>query len=248
MKAIKQTRKRYVNKILFYSLSKAKDSLATKITRNQSCQIRVISQLFDTKKNASLDIDSSVASRQPVNSTQKHYKQKEKTSSIVTLKKMRSFNQKNDCSEPLIVPDEKVAITKTCKCTKKRDLRTSMEEPCGLYCKYLNPNEQKDIVFKRTLGICANTNFEKYNFVLPADWWRIWCDFVNIEYKSLQDHIKDSRAQASDSSKCANKAPMSTLQITEESDVDFDLRTFMNEESKARHKRESSILNLLQKD
>lgn len=162
---------------------------------------------------------------------------------------MRKFKRKEAEKADSLAFKAKVSSSK-CTCTKPRNFRDSQFETCGKFCKHLSASEQKDIIFKRPVTVCGNTAFEKHNYVLPAQWWRVWCDFVNIEYKSLREHFKHNKAMNPDASKCAEKEPMSTLKITEESDIDFDLKSYKAEEfsSEFNSKRESKITNLLRKD
>lgn len=139
----------------------------------------------------------------------------------MAVKKMRKFNQKKE--------EESKSELIQCKCAKPRDFNDPDSDTCGKFCRYLNSEEQKELIFKKADAIWANSGYQIHNFVVPAEWWRVWCDYVNIEYKSLQEHFKDRKVNISDASKWAEKEPLSTLKITEESEVEFDIRTFRND-------------------
>lgn len=115
-----------------------------------------------------------------------------------------------------------------CACTQSDNGRASKLSTCGVLCRYLSASEQKDLIFRKSSVVCANSIGEKHNRVIPAKWWRVWCDFVNIEYKSIGEHFKTNRAQVAGNPKCSMKDPMSTVWISEESDIDFDLKSYQH--------------------
>ena len=65
-------------------------------------------------------------------------------------------------------------------------------KPCGEYCKNLPPSTQKDIIFKNCFSIATPiySNSNNYDRVVPAKWWKEWCDYVNIEFRTLRDHFE----------------------------------------------------------
>jgi len=201
--------------------------LKNKLTRNKSCSIRVISRLFQATPGCVNDSVSTVSIQQ-VNATQKHAHDVKTAESPV--KKMRMYNQKQVLTKGIInLTDDGEG---KCICTSSRGIKDNDLETCGRYCKYLSACEQKDIIFRRSIGVGANAMLERHNRVLPAQWWKVWCDFVNIQYKSLKDHFQEGRAFFGAAQKWIEKESASPHRISEVSEVEFDLKTFTQEELK----------------
>ena len=96
---------------------------------------------------------------------------------------------------------------------------------CGVYCKNLSQTVQKELIFRSTSPVWINSFREKYNRVIPTQWWKVWWDYVNIEFKSLSDHFQFWRELYNKHAKCSMKEPLSTMKISEESDIDSDIKS-----------------------
>ena len=95
----------------------------------------------------------------------------------------------------------------------------------GIYWKLLSPSEQKDLIFSKASCASANSYIGRHNRVVPAQWWRVWCDYVNIEFKSLSEHFASAKASISRNEKFSTKEALTTMKISEESDVEFDIKS-----------------------
>ncbi|CAI2385216.1 unnamed protein product [Moneuplotes crassus] len=221
-------------------LSRVEQTLPNQSDFAESCK-SPMSFKFESKRGTpgptNLMLESSIEKRGVVNRTKLHFNQKLGSyansprnkplisRSVNEMRKVRQLNSFKSLNVSLAKLDG------TCICREPRNLKDPESKSCGTYCKYLSSNEQKDIIFRKYQLICAQSISERFEYVLPADWWKIWCDFVNIEYKTFAQHCKDTRLAAG--SFLPSKTPGSTLRISEESDIEFDMKTFDQEAIKA---------------
>ena len=61
---------------------------------------------------------------------------------------------------------------------------------CGKFCKFLTPEQQYNAVFKcKNYFEWAQHRNQEY-YIVPASWWREWCDFINVEYNTYTELLK----------------------------------------------------------
>lgn len=70
---------------------------------------------------------------------------------------------------------------------------TANSKMCGKYCKFLNATQQYKAIFKcRGYLITSRKKSVEQLYIVPAEWWRQWCDFVNVEYNTYANELKIS--------------------------------------------------------
>ncbi|CAI2382906.1 unnamed protein product [Moneuplotes crassus] len=177
-----------------------------------------------TPVRSNLSVDQSIEKRGAINQTKLHCRNKIgyniNTPPMTEVRRVKQRDSLKSQATPLVSSKEE------CVCQSPRNFKDPDSKSCGNYCKYLSSDEQKDVIFRKYQAVCAQAMSDQFEYALPAEWWRIWCDFVNIEYKTLEQHCKDARVQAGSFNQCEGKAPGSTIRVSEESDMDFDSKIF----------------------
>ncbi|CAI2363512.1 unnamed protein product [Moneuplotes crassus] len=100
----------------------------------------------------------------------------------VTMMRKESLNDKNGTQSPetfFTATLNDSQEEETCQC--EGGFSTPPKAYCNQFCKYLSPDQQLKII--ATESTCKNEDSLEGEYAINSEWWRAWCDYVNIEFQ-----------------------------------------------------------------
>ncbi|CAI2361205.1 unnamed protein product [Moneuplotes crassus] len=111
----------------------------------------------------------------------------------------------SDCSKTITEPEHvrvkvshlrsaKVSRT-VCKCICGQiENKVKKLETCGEYCKNSSSSQQFQAIFGSKNKLMPDDSSSKDSYIVASSWWRKWCDFINIEYNTFEELMKQTTA------------------------------------------------------
>ncbi|CAI2365832.1 unnamed protein product [Moneuplotes crassus] len=100
----------------------------------------------------------------------------------------------------------------TCHCDES--VTSSQLTSCSKYCKFLSPDQQLEIITTETASPANSLELE---YAINSDWWRTWCDYVNVEFLQISNSLKFSLKKPL----CAKKVLQNQFQQTPSDEEDI---------------------------
>ncbi|CAI2365389.1 unnamed protein product [Moneuplotes crassus] len=155
-----------VNKIKKVKTYSIKSKL--EIEKNHSSRILMNSQKVD---KLHLDIIRKIKKNTVKSNNTSELHKKLEMSKTDSSQDMSQFNN-------LFVPAQ------LCDCESSKSINPSINDTCGGYCKNLSAKEQIEFL-RKTFEIPRYIR-EAQEYAISAEWWRSWCDYINIEFQTIR--------------------------------------------------------------